>query len=121
MNEILSDTKAVLLSLFGFIGTLLGVLGVVVMSILRRHIQRIDKLEAECVRRSEFDQLRAILRDEHAENGGKLDGIAQSIREDRGTAEKHRESVRDSLEQIRTDIAVLKAEPLFDDAGRIRR
>lgn len=125
MNEILADTKAVLLWLFGIIGTLLGVLGAVAMGILKGHIKRIDKLEAECVRRAEFDQLRADFQMKHVENVGKLDGgfsrIETLMREDRKQTDDHREKLRTSLDDLRTEVAVLKAEGPFDDAGRLRR
>jgi uncharacterized membrane-anchored protein YhcB (DUF1043 family) len=75
MNEILADTKTVLLWLFGTIGTLLGILGAVALSILKGHVKRIDKLEAESVRRAEFDQFRADMREEHQDNIRRLDEI----------------------------------------------
>lgn len=125
MNEVLADTKAVLLWLFGVIGTLLGILGAVALSILRGHIKRIDKLEAEVVRRAEFDQLRADFQAKHVENVGKLDTgfsrIESLMKEDRKQADDHREKLRTSLDDLRTDVAVLKAEGPFDDAGRLRR
>lgn len=125
MNELLSDTKAILLWLFGIIGTLLGTLGVIALSVLRGHIKRIDKLEAEVVRRAEFEQLRTDFQTKHVENVGKLDHgfsrIEALMKEDRGKSEEHREKVRNSLEELRTEVAVMKAEGPFDDAGRLRR
>lgn len=97
MNEILSDTKAVLLWLFGIIGTLLGILGAVAMSILRGHIKRIDKLEMEVVRRKEFDQLRTDLRGEHEENGEKLDRIVELIERNHEDAQSGRHRVGNQI------------------------
>lgn len=132
MNELLSDTKAVLLWLFGIIGTLLGVLGVIALHILRGHIRRIDKLEAEVVRRAEFEQLRTDFQTKHVENVGALatgfNRIEALMKEDRGKADEHRDKLRNSIDQLGkdvaglgTDVAVLKAEGLLDDAGRLRR
>jgi hypothetical protein len=125
MNEILSDTRAVLLWLFGVIGTLLGIIGLFAMSILRRHIGRIDKLEAEVVRRAEFDRLRADSQAKHKENTDRLNAgfgrIEALMKGDRKETDEHREKLRKSVEDIRLDVAVLKAEGPFDDAGRLRR
>ncbi len=117
MNDLLADARFWIVTL-----------GLAVVAFVKylwaKQEKRLDVLEASTVRRKEFEQLRADLRDEHAENSGKLDEIVREMREDRKITDGHRERVGFALESIRTDVAVLKdrqGEGTFDDAGRLRR
>lgn len=72
MNELLSDTRFWLLTLgaavLGFVKYLWG-----------KQERRLEKLEADSVRRTEFDQFRTDMREEHQENIGRLDDIKTEI------------------------------------------
>jgi hypothetical protein len=72
MNELLSDTRFWLITL----GTVIVGL---VKYLLRGHAERLENLEMDAVRRKEFDQLRADLKDEHEQNSGRLDRIESGI------------------------------------------
>jgi len=75
MNELLSDTRFWLITL----GT--GIL-LLVRYLFVKHTsetkERLDKLEADAVRRDEFDQLREDMNARHAENTKKLDDIMET-------------------------------------------
>jgi hypothetical protein len=72
MNELLSDTRFWLVTL-----------GAAVVGFVRylwnKQERRLEKLEADSVRRAEFDQFRADMREEHQENIGRLDDIKTEI------------------------------------------
>jgi hypothetical protein len=72
MNELLNDTRFWLVTL-----------GAAVVGFVRylwnKQERRLEKLEADSVRRAEFDQFRADLREEHEENSGRLDRIETGI------------------------------------------
>jgi hypothetical protein len=72
MNELLNDTRFWLVTL-----------GAAVVGFVRylwnKQERRLEKLEADSVRRVEFDQFRADLREEHEENSERLDRIETGI------------------------------------------
>lgn len=72
MNELLSDTRFWLVTL----GTAVVAF---VKYLWNRQEKRIDALEADMVRRQEFDQFRIDQREEHQENIGRLDEIKKEI------------------------------------------
>lgn len=122
MNELLSDVRFWIVTVGG------GVLAAfwrIVNYLWAKQEKRIDKLEADTVRRREFDELKADFQSKHVENSKRLDTgfsrIEELMCDDRNAADVQREKVNTSLEHLRTDVAVLKAEGLFDDAGRVRR
>jgi hypothetical protein len=55
---------------------------------VRREVKRIDEGLADAVKRSEFEQMRADLRQEHRENTGRLERIEKAI--DNGITGTHR-------------------------------
>lgn len=73
MNELLSDVR------FWFTAMGLALVGLV-KYLWNKQEKRLAKLEADSVRRQEFDSLRSDMRDEHAENTERLDRIEEEIR-----------------------------------------
>jgi hypothetical protein len=75
VNELLSDTRFWLIAL----GT--GILGLVRYLFVKHTSEtkeRLDKLESDAVRRSEFDQLREDMNQRHEQNTKKLDDIMET-------------------------------------------
>lgn len=72
MNEILSDTRFWLVTLGA------GIVGFV-KYLWTRQEKRLDAMEADMVRRQEFDQFRDDQREEHKENIERLDDIKTEI------------------------------------------
>jgi TolA-binding protein len=72
LNEILQDTRFWLTSL-----------GAVVVGLIRylwkKQEKRLEALESEMVRRSELEQLREDMREEHQENSSRLDRIETGV------------------------------------------
>lgn len=73
MNELLSDTRFWLVTLGAAI---VGLVKYLFTQHKAETKERIDKIERESVRRSEFDQWRADSQQKHQENLAKLDDIA---------------------------------------------
>lgn len=74
MNELLSDVR------FWFTAMGLGLIGLV-KYLWNKQERRLAQLEADAVRRTEFDRLRSELREEHMENSDRLDRIEEEIRQ----------------------------------------
>lgn len=73
MNELLSDVR------FWFTAMGLALVGLV-KYLWNKQERRLAQLEADTVRRKEFDSLRSDMREEHAENSDRLDRIETEIR-----------------------------------------
>lgn len=58
---------------------LVAVLVAIGVFLMKREVKRIDEGLAHAVKRSELEQLRADMRNEHRENVGRLDGIERKI------------------------------------------
>lgn len=72
MNELLSDTRFWLVTLGAAVAGF-------VKYLWNRQEKRIDAMEADMVRRKEFDQFRTDQREEHSENISRLDEIKAEI------------------------------------------
>jgi hypothetical protein len=118
MNELLADTKTVLLWLFGAIGSLLGVLGLIAMSILKGYAKRISTLEAEAVRRVEFNQLREDFQSKHDENGGKLDEIKKLIERNHTDATDGRHRVGNQILSLSEKVGRVEGRLGLDEFSR---
>jgi hypothetical protein len=72
MNELLSDVR------FWFTAMALGLLSLV-KYLWNKQERRLAQLEADTVRRTEFERFRADMHEEHQENIGRMDGIKEEI------------------------------------------
>lgn len=76
MNEILSDTKSIILGL-------LAVLMSIITWIGKDHMKRLRALEADAVRKGDLEQLREDIKQDrlamHQENTDKLDRIDETV------------------------------------------
>lgn len=72
MNELFNDFR------FWFVTVGAAAVGIV-KYLWTKQERRLEKLEADAVRRTEFDQFRSDMREEHQENIGRLDDIKTEI------------------------------------------
>lgn len=72
MNELIQDTRFWLTTLGAAVVGLIRYLW-------RKQEKRLDSLESDMVRRSEFEQLRTDMREEREENSSRLDRIETGV------------------------------------------
>lgn len=76
MNELLSDTKSIILGLFAVVMSLITFIG-------KNHLKRLRALEASAVRRQELTQLREDIKHDrqemHQANQDKLNRIDETV------------------------------------------
>lgn len=94
VNELLSDVR------FWFTAMGLGLLALVKI-LWTKHESRLDLLEADAVRRKEFDQLRADFQAKHEENGTKLD---QGFTRIEALIERNNQSAIDGRHDVKNQI-----------------
>lgn len=83
MNELLADTKSVILGLLSIIVAIGTLLGKIYVNRQRDHAKRLRTLEADAVRKHDLEKLREDIRQDrmamHEENKGKLDRIDATV------------------------------------------
>lgn len=108
MNELLSDVRFWLTTMG------LGLVGLV-KYLWGEQKKRLDKLEADVVRRAEFDQLREDFQTKHEENGGKLDTIVGLIERNHADAVQGRHNTANQILTLVEKVGTIQGRMGLDE------